>query len=222
MKIAGYQKTSLQDFPGKIASIIFTQGCNFSCGYCHNPELIPRNSDRLIDEQEIFDHIIQRRNLLDGIVITGGEPTIQPGLYDFIGKLKKYGLLVKLDTNGSNAPLLGRLIQDNMVDYVAMDYKFPVDEYQIIAGVAGTQINASKEVLMNSSIPHEFRVTLVENLFTEERLRKIAEELHGARKICLQRFRNEQVNDSAFSAYRTSTEFVKLARDLFDGEVVLR
>ncbi|MFP4423891.1 MAG: anaerobic ribonucleoside-triphosphate reductase activating protein [Candidatus Woesearchaeota archaeon] len=223
MKIAGYQKTSLQDFPGKIASIIFTQGCNFSCGYCHNADLIPRDAQDLMREGDIFDHIVQRKHILDGVVITGGEPTIQEGLIDFIRKLRQYGMLVKLDTNGSKPDILKALIEGELVDYVAMDYKFPLEEYKFLTAYSGKGIAESKDLMISSNVAHEFRITLIEDLFSEERLQTIANELKGARLICLQKFHNEHANSEEYRKYKPTThQFMDYAREFFEGEVVLR
>ena len=136
MKISGFQKLTLLDYPGKIACIIFTQGCNYKCSYCQNSLLIPCSNEKLIDEEEVIDYLEKRKNLLDGIVISGGEPTVQCGLVNFIERVKKIGLLVKLDTNGSNPAIIKRLIDEGLVDYVAMDIKNSLNKYCLTSGVA--------------------------------------------------------------------------------------
>ena len=136
--IGGIQKTSLIDFPGKIAAVVFTQGCNFRCGYCHNPSLAvssPHWENRL-SHKDILSFLQTRIGKLDGIVISGGEPTIQSGLYDFIKEIKNMGFLVKLDTNGTNPQVLERLINDNLLDYIAMDIKAPLEKYPQIINIA--------------------------------------------------------------------------------------
>ncbi|MBI9053452.1 MAG: anaerobic ribonucleoside-triphosphate reductase activating protein [Bacteroidales bacterium] len=171
MKIGGFLKQSLIDFPGKIASVIFTSGCNFRCFYCHNaelvlPELILEN--QFIDENEIFAYLKKNKQLLDAVVITGGEPTVQPNLVEFIRKIKELDLLVKLDTNGTNPENIRQLLADNLVDFIAMDIKSPLklEKYQEIVGdqFSSAQLNSileSIELITKSNIKFEFRSTLV-------------------------------------------------------------
>ena len=134
--IGGIQKTTLIDFPQKVAAIVFTQGCNFRCGYCHNPELIETCHSELVSEafsnEKIFSFLKTRIGKLDGVVITGGEPTIQKDLYDFVKKIKSMGFSVKLDTNGTNPAIIEKLIKENLLDYIAMDIKAPLNKYQQI------------------------------------------------------------------------------------------
>ncbi|OQX50761.1 MAG: anaerobic ribonucleoside-triphosphate reductase activating protein [Candidatus Cloacimonas sp. 4484_209] len=131
MKIGGFQKVSLIDYPGKICAIVFTRGCNFRCPYCHNPELVlPENYSPLIPEEEIFSFLEKRRGKLDAVEITGGEPTLQEDLTEFIRKIKEMGFLVKLDTNGSFPSVLEKVIYSGLVDYIAMDVKAPLEKYR--------------------------------------------------------------------------------------------
>jgi pyruvate formate lyase activating enzyme len=222
MNIFAIQKTSLQDFPGKISCIIFTKGCNFRCGYCHNPELISVYGKDFMPEEEVFDYLEKRKNMIEGVVITGGEPTIQIGLVKFIQTIKEKGFAIKLDTNGSNPKVLKQLIDKNLLDYVAMDYKFPADRYYnlVRTQISPSLIRESRDLLMNSSILHEFRVTLIEKLFPEEKIRKIASELKGAKKVQLQGFKNENVFDKRFKAYQNTTAaYLKDAKDIFAKDV---
>ena len=134
MNIAGWQKVSLIDYPEKICSILFTQGCNFRCPYCHNPELVePALFREPLSEKEIFAFLEKRKGKIDAVSITGGEPTIQPDLVEFILPMKDIGYLIKLDTNGSRPDVLGKLISEKLLDYIAMDVKAPLNRYPNIA-----------------------------------------------------------------------------------------
>lgn len=171
MKIGGFLKQSLIDFPGKIASVVFTAGCNFRCFYCHNPELVlPEliQDTGLINENDIFTYLDKNEQLLDAVVVTGGEPTIQIDLIEFITKVKQLGLLVKLDTNGTNPKMLRDLLKNDLVDFIAMDIKSPLKyaKYQEIVGdqFSSVQLNSileSIELITKSNIKFEFRSTLV-------------------------------------------------------------
>ena len=133
MKFAGIVKNSFVDFPGQIATVVFTSGCNFNCWYCHNRELIPRSEGK-IDESEVFDFLNSRKGMIDGVVVSGGEPTLHEEIYDFIKKIKNLGLKVKLDTKGTNPEVLGKLLGENLLDYVAMDIKTSFSNYEKIVG----------------------------------------------------------------------------------------
>ena len=138
--IGGVQKTSLVDFPHRVAAVVFTQGCNFRCGYCHNPLLLPKSNSELDSEsftkEKFFAFLKTRIGKLDGIVITGGEPTLQSGLYDFIKEIKQMGFDIKLDTNGTNPKIVEKLLSDNLLDYIAMDIKAPLEKYPQIINIA--------------------------------------------------------------------------------------
>lgn len=167
MLIAGWQKMTLIDYPDKIASIIFTQGCNLECFYCHNSGLIDndkKNSE--VDETKIFEYLNARRKFIDGVVVTGGEPTLQNDLKLFLNKIKRMGLLVKLDTNGTKPNVLSSLIKEQLVDYVAMDVKAPIDKYHKICGdkLDYSCIRESISIIKKSGIAHEFRTTLAKML----------------------------------------------------------
>ena len=136
MKIGGLQKFSFIDYPNKTSAIIFTQGCNFRCAYCHNPELVyPEKYQVPISEEQVFAFLESRKNQLDAVVITGGEPTLQPDLIEFIKKVKAMGFLVKLDSNGSNPQVLEQVINQKLVDFIAMDIKAPFDKYDLVCCV---------------------------------------------------------------------------------------
>ena len=133
--IGGVQKTSLVDFPEKVAAVVFTQGCNFRCGYCHNPDLLEFGQKTEWNEHSFFDFLKTRLGKLDGVVISGGEPTLQSDLHDFIEKIKQMGFAVKLDTNGTNPKIVEKLLKNNLLDYIAMDIKAPLFKYKEITGV---------------------------------------------------------------------------------------
>ena len=170
--IGGLLKFSMIDFPGKISAIVFTQGCNLSCGYCHNPELIPftpnLTSPKMTDEDVLY-YLEKRRGALEGLVITGGEPAIQPDLKNFVIKVKALGYLVKLDTNGTNPAALKDLIDAKLLDFVAMDIKAPFEKYSLVCGanVDVEKVKESIKLLRVSGVPHEFRTTYDKNLLTE-------------------------------------------------------
>lgn len=163
MKFAAWQKESFNDYPGKISTLLFTPGCNYDCGYCHNPELKIFNKGS-IDEKEIFDYILERKGWIDAVVISGGEPTLKNWLKSFARKIKDLGFLVKLDTNGSNAGVLQELKDEKLIDYVAMDVKGPLNLYAQIIGrkFIDERDFIGKGIALASQFPdYEFRTTLI-------------------------------------------------------------
>ena len=191
MLIGGFQKFSLIDYPGKFCAIIFTQGCNFRCPYCHNPELVlPEKFNKPIPEKEIFSFLKQRVGKLDAVEITGGEPTLQSDLLDFMQKIKKMGFLLKLDSNGSNPEILKKAIELGCVDYFAMDVKAPLDRYQEVtcSKVDPKKIYQSIEIIMNSGLDYEFRTTIVKSLLSSEDIIEIGKLIKGAKLYALQKF----------------------------------
>ena len=191
MRIAGLQAVTLLDFPGKVACTIFTQACNFRCHYCHNPELVlpEKFGDvEILQEKDFFDFLKKRENFLEGVCITGGEPTMQSDLYDFIKKLRKMGLAVKLDTNGTDPELLAKLLDEELLDYVAMDIKQCPEKYEEVVNVSVDieKIKASVDLLKNSNIDYEFRTTVMSPLISEEDIYQMAEWLEGAKAYNLQ------------------------------------
>jgi len=191
MKIGGYQKNSLIDFPGKVAAVVFTQGCGWRCPYCHNRSLVlPARFQPAIPEEEIFDHLKLRQGQLDGVVITGGEPTQQPDLADFCRRVRKLGFLLKLDTNGSQPGVLSQLIGEGLVDYFAMDVKGPFCDYARFTGCAVDTgpLELSMELIKKSGVPYEFRTTLVGGLHTAQHLRQLAPQLIGVRRYAIQSY----------------------------------
>ena len=192
MLLGGLQKFTLIDYPGKIAATVFTVGCNFLCPFCHNPELIDpklmKNQPSVL-ESEFFEFLKSRQGKLDGVCITGGEPTLHKDLADFLSKIKSLGFAVKLDTNGSHPEILEKLITEKLVDYIAMDIKAPADKYSEIAGGVGIdKIKKSVGLIKNSGVDYEFRTTVVPKFHKKEDLIKIAEWLKGAKKYFIQQF----------------------------------
>jgi pyruvate formate lyase activating enzyme len=191
MKIGGLQKVSLIDYPGQISSTIFLQGCNFKCPYCHNPELVDAKLfNKCLDEKEILDFLKNRIGKIDGVTVTGGEPTIQNDLMSFLKRIKRMGFAVKLDTNGSLPDVLRNLLKENLLDYIAMDIKAPLSKYENIAQVP-LEINFIEEsvrIILKAKIEHEFRTTVVQSLLTEGDILNIAGLIIGARRYTLQKF----------------------------------
>ena len=178
--INGLQKSTLIDFPKKIASIVFSQGCNFRCGYCHNPELLSLNIPKTqISTEEVLSFLKTRKGKLDGVVVTGGEPTLQSGLYNFIKEIKAMGFLVKLDSNGSNPKILEKLINDNLLDYIAMDIKAPLEKYSEITNVKVNTDNIQKSInlIMNSDVDYEFRTTVIKSQLSFDDFENIGKQL---------------------------------------------
>ncbi|MBP5624677.1 MAG: anaerobic ribonucleoside-triphosphate reductase activating protein [Lachnospiraceae bacterium] len=205
MQIHGFNKTTLLDFPGHLASTVFTGGCNMRCPYCQNADLVLNPmSQPLISEEVVFDHIKKRKGIIEGVCITGGEPTLQKDLEDFIKRLKDLGVLVKLDTNGYRPEITRKLMENGLIDYVAMDIKSSLDEYHIVSGVNldTSLIKESVELLKNGPIDYEFRTTVVKELHSKETFEKIGELLSGAKQYFLQGYiDSERVIERRFSSY---------------------
>jgi pyruvate formate lyase activating enzyme len=197
MHIGGIQKNSLIDYPGKLSSVIFCSGCNFDCPYCHNPGLVGGHSNCPNDLNigVIFDFLDQRRGFLDGVVVSGGEPTLQPDLLDLCRKIKNLGFPVKLDTNGSRPQVLQGLIREGLLDYIAMDLKTDPVLYRayIKPDCQPDPIVASVALIMASGIDYEFRTTCVKPIVTPRTIENILGLIKGARRYALQRFRNSGV-----------------------------
>ena len=190
MKIYGFEKLSMVDFEGHLCATVFTGGCNFRCPFCQNADLVNVTNLEQYSEDEIFAHLEKRKNVLDSVCISGGEPTLNPDLKNFIQKLKQRGLLVKLDTNGTKPDLLKELIDEGLIDYVAMDVKNSQEHYQKTAGaiVDIDAINQSVELLKTNVVPYEFRTTLVSGHHSNESIEEMGKWLDGADKIYLQCF----------------------------------
>ena len=203
MNIGGLLKNSMIDYPGKLSCGIFLSGCNFECPYCHNPDLAKGFSMTAAesDPQNIYRFIENRKGFLDGVVISGGEPTIQKDLFDLCEHIKKIGYPVKLDTNGSRPQVIKRLIAEGLVDYIAMDLKTDPHQYAtyIQPNCNVSAILASIEIIMASSTAYEFRTTCVKPIVTAEVIENIGRLIEGAGLYALQRFhKNEMLHPDFF------------------------
>ena len=190
MVISGFSKLTLLDYPGKVACMLFTQGCNWNCKFCQNSDLIHYDTNELIKEDEIFEYLDERKKVLDGIVISGGEPTMQKDLIEFLRKVRKFGILIKLDTNGSNPIVLEKILKENLVDYVAMDIKNIFEEYEPIVNIKKIYIENIKQsinMLKQSNVEYEFRTTIMKNYHSLDKILKINEYV-GSDKYYLQNF----------------------------------
>lgn len=201
MKIGGLQKVSLIDYPGLICSIIFLQGCNYKCPYCHNPELVnPQLFKPGIREKEVLEFLHTRKGKVDAVTITGGEPTIQSDLESFIRQVKKMGFAVKLDTNGSQPQVIKTLIAENLLDFIAMDIKAPLERYKNIVGaqVDLELIKESISLILKAKILYEFRTTIVESQLDEDDILEIAKLISGTNNYVLQKFVSSKTLDNKF------------------------
>lgn len=190
MIIGGLQKTSLIDFPGKVSSVCFVSGCNFRCPYCHNPDLVLNPGHAFLDEKSFFDFLRERQGFLDGVVVSGGEPTLQNDLPAFVSRIKREGYAVKLDTNGSHPRMIRDLIEKRLVDYVAMDIKTDPSLYPLFMkrGLDPDCIRSSIQLIMASGIPYEFRTTCVRPIVNAETVETIARLIRGCFLYVLQNF----------------------------------
>jgi pyruvate formate lyase activating enzyme len=205
MEFGGWQKVTLVDYPDKIATVVFTNGCLFKCQFCYNNDLVSAPFPIKIPEATILAYLKKRQGKIDAIVITGGEPTIHQDLSDFISKVKALGYLVKLDTNGYMPKNLQKVLSDTPVDYLAMDIKAPLDKYSALAGinVQTDKIKQSIDIIINSGIPHEFRTTIIKEDHTVEDVAAMAQLIENADKYFLQPF---QATDTLVNpAYKAKT-----------------
>lgn len=221
--IKGFQKLSLIEYPGKIVAIAFVGKCDFKCPFCYNIDLV-KNYKKMPDipEKKIIDFMSKRKRLLDGLVITGGEPTIHKGLSKFIEKIKDMGFLVMVETNGSNPSMLNRLIKRKLVDYVAMDIKAPLEKYDKAAGVKVNKkkIQESIDIIRNSGIDYEFRTTVIPKLFKKEDAIAIGKWLKGSKRYYLQQFRPDKTLDKSFEKVKSYPpeklkEFARIMKPFF-------
>ena len=217
MRIGGFNKLTTQDFPGNLACIIFTSGCNFNCDYCYNRDLVESKAPE-IDQDEIFSYLEERKNMLDGVVISGGEPTIWDDLIPFIKKIREYGFKVKLDTNGYRPEVLKEIIDKKLVDYIAMDIKAIFNEYfkVIKKDIDTDKLLESIELIKKSNINHEFRTTIIKGMHTIEDLDKMVKLVDGD-PYYLQNFRMEDpVKDKKLEGF--AEEELKDIKEYFKGK----
>ena len=206
MYICGLNKTTLLDYPGKIACTIFLGGCNFRCPFCHNSGLVlSPHQEPSFSQEEILTFLKKRQGILEGVCITGGEPTLEKGLIDFIEKIHALGYPVKLDTNGSHPWIIKKLVQNQLIDMVAMDIKSSPENYAKVAGVKTMNLDAIREsadFLLSNTVPYEFRTTVVRELHSAEDFKQIGRWLDGAQAYYLQAYKDSpQVIIPGFSSY---------------------
>ncbi len=219
MILKGLQKLTLLDFPGKIAATVFTGGCNFRCPFCHNASLvIPERFGETLPEEEFFAFLSKRKGILEGVAITGGEPTLHKDLPEFIKRIKDGGFLVKLDTNGTNPEMLERLIDDGLLDYVAMDIKSSREGYSKAVGLENynlEKIEKSIEILKKCKVDFEFRTTVVNGLHSKADIEEIGKWLSGEEKFFLQTFKDsgDLIDAEGYSAY-SDEEMAELQKNL--------
>ena len=214
MQFAGYQKLTLLDFPGRLAATVFTGGCNFRCPFCHNSELfVPTET---YEEEDLLNIIKKRAGVLEGVDITGGEPTLHPGLPDFLRKVRDMGLMVKLDSNGYKPDVLKSILDEGLADYVAMDIKSSPEHYGEVAGLPDIDMNKiyeSVDLLMNGKTPFEFRTTVIPELHAAEDFTAIADWIAGDEPYFLQGYKDsEMVYDRRFS--QPTAELMEKIRDI--------
>ena len=217
MRISGLQKLTLLDFPNLVACTIFLPGCQFKCPFCQNSSLVTELINvPEIDENEVLSYLKSRQGILDGICVTGGEPTLQSDLKEFIQKIKNLGFKVKLDTNGYNPKILKELIDLSLLDYVAMDIKNSIDKYPITCGVNSLKIEnilSSIDILKENKIPYEFRTTVIKEFHEEDDFKKIAQLVRGVKTYYLQEYKDSKTCiQRGFHAYSLNKmkEFVRL------------
>lgn len=224
MRIGGLQKLTIQDFPGKVACIVFTEGCNFRCPFCHNGDLVLGAAalsygPAAMDAEQVVAFLRKRAGLLDGVCVSGGEPLLQPGLEDFLCGVKDLGYAVKLDTNGSFPERLRSLAQAGLVDYVAMDIKNAPERYAETVGLPALDlapIRESADFLLRGQIPYEFRTTVVKEYHTLEDLQGIARWIQGAELYFLQGFQDgDEVLQKGLHGYSQAelAEFARILRE---------
>jgi len=209
LKIAGLEKLSLIDYPGKLSAIVFTHGCNLRCEYCHNPELVIQDiaPEEVYDPEKVLKFLKSRKDKLDAVVITGGEPLLYDDLEPFIRSIKELGYLVKLDTNGLLPNKLKKMIKLQMIDYISMDIKYPEGDYLTFTGKHALEnVKQSIDIIMNSDIEYEFRTTYVKGLHTVESSIAIGGMINGAKQYYVQNFRAGKTINPTLSEQNSFTE----------------
>lgn len=200
MEFGGIEKLTLVDYPGKVACMVYTIGCNFRCPYCHNPELVDETVEARVTEHDFFCFLNARRDMLDGVVITGGEPTMHDDLPRVMREIKNRGFLVKLDSNGTRPQMLREAIEGRLVDYIAMDIKSPLKAYgTVVARPVNTEaIEESIKLLINSNVDYEFRTTIVKGMLSRQDLGQMGKEIRGAKRYVLQKFVSTKILNPQF------------------------
>lgn len=227
MKIHGLQKMTLLDYPGKVACTVFLGGCDFRCPFCHNAELLDMNAPAVLDEKELFSFLSKRQGILDGVAVTGGEPTLRADLPELLREIKNLGFLVKLDTTGNHPDMLKKVVGEGLVDYVAMDIKNSKERYAETIGLTGfdiRRVEESAEFLINGDVDFEFRTTVIKQFHDEDSFRGIAEWIRGAKAYYLQNFVDRDTVPFAGLEARTVEEMEQYAEIVkpYVGSVSLR
>lgn len=222
MNIHGFNKSTLLDYPKHLAATIFFGSCNMRCPFCHNASLVLRpNTQPIIPEEDVLSYLKKRKNILEGVCITGGEPTLYPELPLFIRQIKELGLKVKLDTNGTNPAMMKELAEKKLIDYVAMDIKNSKDKYIITAGnknISLDKVNESISLLLSDIVEYEFRTTIVNELHTKSDMESIGDWIKGAKAYYLQSYRDSaDVISPGFT--EPSKETLKLYKELLSDYV---
>ncbi len=235
VRIGGIIKTSLIDFPGRVSSVLFFQGCNFRCGYCYNTDLVfPEKFKETISVDEVLNFLEKRKGLVDGVVLLGGEPTLQPDLLEFARAVKDMGFLVKLDTNGSRFERMREMVESGLVDYIAMDVKAPLnyEDYHRVTRCSKLDFEGvvkSVNYLIGSGVDYEFRTTMAPGLVEPDLILRIAEDIRGAKRYVIQNFFSQapEYVDSRFKGLKSFPpwELEKLRENvgrIVEGEVQVR
>jgi pyruvate formate lyase activating enzyme len=228
MQIHGFNKLTLLDYPGHLAATLFLGGCNMRCPFCQNASLVLNpKAQPSIGEEEVLAVLSKRKNLIEGVCISGGEPTLYKELPELIRKIKALGLLVKLDTNGTNPVMIKALVREQLIDYIAMDIKNSKEKYAVTSGIADLDIRSvgeSVSYLLGSNIPYEFRTTIVKEFHTTEDILSLGAWLKGAKSYYLQSFQDsEDIIEPGLSSHTKETlvGFVNLLRPFIE-QVSLR
>lgn len=220
---------SVADYPGIVAATVFVSGCNFKCPYCHNSSIINTAVEGLIDEKDITGYLVKRKGLIDGVCVTGGEPTLWPGLAEFIEKVKGMGLKIKLDTNGARPVVIKKLLAQNSVDYIAMDIKSPLKKYGLFVNDENDipRIKESADIIMGSGIKYEFRTTVHQKILDMDDFEEIGRWLSGAPRYVIQGYKySDDVLDKEFCGSTPCDihylEDIKNLISSYFGEVLIR
>jgi len=227
MYIQGLQKLTLLDYPEKLACTVFTAGCNFRCPFCHNASLVRGTGEEPMAEEDFFAFLQSRRGILEGVCVTGGEPTLQPDLPAFLARIKELGFAVKLDTNGYRPAVLKQLVEAGLIDYVAMDIKNTPEKYPLTAGVEGLEVEHVREsvaFLLTGAVDYEFRTTVVKELHTAADIEGICRWIRGAKRYYLQNFEDSgDLLSEGFSGCdkETLAAYLNLSKNIL-GQVELR
>jgi pyruvate formate lyase activating enzyme len=218
LRFAGFQKTSLIDYPDRVASVLFTAGCNLRCPYCHNGELVHSYAGAYIEGDEVLGTLLERKHFVDSVVLTGGEPTIHDGLPGFLARLKENGFNVKLDTNGFKPDALRACLSS--LDYIAMDVKTSPEKYSELGASGIEPMVESIEIIKTSGIDYEFRCTAVPGFVEAETIREMGELVKGARRFVFQQFRPEKTLDPTYNDVKPHSEdYIRELGEIMDAYV---